>query len=194
MKKSYAVSIIGGLIVLLALIGGLYFKDVGQVLGLSSTEFINYASDVMGTKSGTSTTPVTFYGNNTVASTTYVSKIGNHISQAIYTFQAVEASSTLGANAYFSFLGSNDDYCDTASTTTSLGAVTTEEINWFDIGDHLLNKVHSTSLPTGTSTLPWLNPTVGAGKVAILDNINYECLKLSVNASSTSLWAQIKTK
>ena len=103
-------------------------------------------------------------------------------------------ASTTGNNLQFSFLGSNDDFCWTASTTSSIGRAVVSEIIWFDIGDHLTNKVHSTSLSAATSTLIWANPIAGTGREIILENLNYECLSLQISGSSTSALVQLNTK
>jgi len=118
MSKMNKYLLIGGAVILVAIAVWLVFKPQG-VLGLASTSFVNYASDVVGTKSGTSTTPVDFRVTATggqSATTTYVSKLGDQINTAVYTLKTGNASTS--ANLHFSVLFSNDDYCSTATTTT----------------------------------------------------------------------------
>ena len=114
----------------------------------------------------------------------------------IITVKAKLAStSAQGPSAFFSVLGSNDAYCDTASTTTgTLNPVLVKDINWFDVGDHLKGKVHATALPTSTTTIPWTSPSVQSGREIILTDVGYDCLALQVSASGTVLWVQAITK
>lgn len=157
---------------------------------------VYYAGDVIGSKVGTTTTGVDFgviAANGRSATSTYVNKIGNNIKQATYTFKALKASST--ADMLFAFEASNDQDCNTASSTTSISdMVLTGDVNWFSIPNNFTNKVHATSLSNASTTLPWSNPQAGQGTTAVLDNLNYECLRLSAQGSSTQMWAQIKLK
>ena len=170
-----------------------YEQEEEEDLGMS---FVYYAGDVIGTKVGTTTTGVNFritVSGGQSATSTYIKKTGGGFNQAIYTIGAINASSS--SNFQMSFLGSNDQDCDTASSTTSYAdIVLTGEVNWFDIGDHLRNKVHSTSLAAGTSTLVWDNPVAGTGRTVILTDLSYECLALQVSGSSTNIWTQLKLK
>ena len=171
-------------------------------LGLADSDFVDYASDVIGTKNGTTTTGVAFGitgGGGNTATSSYVSKIGNR-DLAIYTIKVLKASSS--ANAVFDVQGSNDDYCSDAVATSTSDVLYTEdlpllsEINWFSAGDHFKNKVHSTSFDNASSTsiLLWTDPMQYASNEIILTDLNYRCLRLNVSASSTVLWAQIRTK
>jgi len=156
--------------------------------------------DIIGTKTGTTTEPVGFGIAGTggqSATTTYVKYIGKTIDEVIYALKIDKASST--SNLHFSVLGSNDTGCSVTATSSTDAAYdadlpVTGDINWFDIGDHLLNKVHSTGFVYGTSTFVWTNPAAGSGKPFILSGLNYDCLALQVSGSSTTIWGQIKTK
>lgn len=165
-------------------------ENQNNQLGLA---FLSNASDVIGTKTGTTTAGVLFNSLDN-GTTTYVTKIGNNINQATYTFNAKNASSTPSGQVYLSFLGSNDDYCETATTTTIYDVVTKSQINWFDIGTHLRELAGSQTLGAGTSTMSWAPTGVGQNRTVSLMDLNYECLALQVNASSTELWAQVKMK
>lgn len=158
--------------------------------------------DIVGTKIGTSTVGVDFSVASSTgqsATSTYPYLIGNNEDSLIYSLYIKAASST--ANLKFSFLGSNDSYCDTTATASSsasystYGGVFIQDINWFDLGDHLKNKVHSTSLSGATSTIVWdTSSLLGSGREIILEDLNSRCAALQVSGSSTVLWAQLKTK
>lgn len=182
---------IGGIIVvlLLVVIGTIWFTQT-QPLGKASSQFASYASDLIGTKSGTTTTGVAF-----AASTTreYVIKTGGLINSASFTFKPTATPGPTGL-VNLQFYASNDDYCDTATTTSSLDSVIMSEINWFDIGTHIVNLAGSQTLNDATSTVVWAPTGTAHGKEVTLNNLNYECLKVGVTASSTTLWAQVKTK
>lgn len=149
-------------------------------------------SDVVGTRTASTTVSVGFYGANT-ASTTYSEYIGYDTDLAIYDIYFEAASSS--ANAIFSILASPDPFCATASTTGgTMNPYLVNDVQWFDAGDHLSNKVHSTSLAIGTSTISIINPVAGTGRRIILDNLASQCLALQVNASSTKIQAQLTLK
>jgi len=149
--------------------------------------------DIVGTRIGSSTTGIAWYGAPT-ASTTYPSYIGRDIDLAVYDINFMTASSS-GSNAYFSILTSQDDYCGTASTSGGdLNNYVVADVQWFDGGDYLKDKVHSTSLANTTSTMPILEISSGTHRQIILENINSQCLALEVNASATIMQIQLTTK
>lgn len=196
-KKLLFGGMVAGLVVVIAC---LYFltpvkEELPKALGLASTEFITYAGDVVGTKSGTSTTGVYFAPDSTTS--TYVSKIGGSVDIGVYTIKVLSASSTATSPLITLALeGSNDDYCDTSTSTTIFDKVTTGQINWFPASNHLLGKTQNTALTNATSTyfITWASPMTGASNEIILTDLNWECLRLNVQASSTIFWAQLKTK
>lgn len=173
--------------------GGTGGELLGGQLSDTSGTFVYYAGDLIGTKTGTSTSPVGFYGDNTVASSTYTTKIGNRYKDLTFYNQAVNASSS--AMVYFSVLGSNDMDCDTATTSTSLAnTIVTGDINWFDIGQNVKNLAGSQTL-AGTSTIAWdTSGADGTGNTFTLTDVNTECVRLEVSASSTELWTQLKLR
>ena len=189
-----------------SLAGFLGWKHYHQpVLGKASNLFINYASDVIGSKTGTTTAGVCFSctSGGLSASTSYVSKLSGPITQAEYTLMALAASTSAqgGSSAYFDVQGSNDDGCETIATSTSdtnysdnLPLVS--DINWFDAANHLNFRVHPSAFSNASSSLTssWSNPMNGTGQELLLTNLNYQCLRLTVRASSTILWAQIRSK
>ena len=155
-----------------------------------------YPVDLIGTRVGTTTTSVDFNTTRTggqSASTLYPIKVGHLVNGAIYTVEATLASTT-GNNLTMTFLASNDNDCDTASTTTTMAdTIIISDINWFDISDHLTNTVHDTAWTNASSTLVWTDPMAETGREATLENLNYECLGLRISGSSTSAWVQIIT-
>ncbi len=167
----------------------------GQVTSTSgvvtSSDFRYYASDVVGTHIGTSTTGVVF--NNDAATSSYVSKIGGNINTAVYTIKMLAAgtTSTLG----LSVQGSNDFFCDTTDVAVT-GTINKTDINWYSAGDHLINKVGTTALVSASSTNPisWTNAVAGAGQEILLTNLNYECLRLNVSGVSTTVYIGLRTK
>jgi len=148
------------------------------------------AFDVIGSRSGTTTSPASF-NNLTIASTTYPTLIGANTDSATYTFQATTASAT--PIVYLSFLGSNDISCDTATTTTIFNVVTTSQVQWFDAGRHLVNLAGSLTQTTGTTTFAWI-PIAGQGIDITLNNLNSRCLAVETHASGTAMWAQLNLK
>lgn len=160
------------------------------------SSFFYNATDLVGTKTGTSTVYVGFYGNLT-ATSSYVKRISSNYDTLSISLSGNASSTPIEAPGkfHFSIYGSNDDYCDTASSTTIYNTVTTNQINWYDIGGHVANLAGSQSL-TGTSTIIWTmaGEQSRQGKELTFENINYDCIKLDANGSSTELFAQIRLK
>lgn len=187
---------IGGAILAVIAVFAYLNTPVKDALGLASTSFRSYATDVVGTKTGTTTVGVNFAVNAKVAgqsaSTTYPIKVEG-ASQALFTFNFKEASST--ANLQVSVLTSNDDFCTTATTTSGSGydVVTTGQINWFDAAP-FFDEHAAQSFAIGTSTIALVNPVAGTGKTLLLTNLASQCLALQVSGSSTVAHIQIKTK
>ena len=186
--------IIIAIIAVIALIGGIIGLNLNQPdgLGLATTEFRNYASDVIGTKIGTTTTGVLWPTSTTTKE--YIIKTGGGIKQATFTVKPTVTPAAWSQDVFLNFYGSNDDYCDTATTTSVLDKVITSEINWFDIGTNLREFAGSQTIAGATSTITATFAKTIQGKVVNLTDLNYECLKVGVVASGTTLWAQVKTK
>ena len=194
--NKYFIGIFGGLlaVVVIAIYVG-YNLKAERSYGMVASDFAKLSSDVVGTRTVTSTVGVGFSltSGGQSATSSYISKIGGNINNAVYTIYATAASST--SNARFDIQGSNDNYCDT--TATSGGNLPlVSEISWFSAGDHLKGKVHSTGFSNASSTasFAWTNPMENSGQELILTDLNYECLKLNVSGSSTVIYAGIRTK
>ena len=190
-------NIILALALLLAVGTAIVLANNQEEKNIGSVVFIDTASNVIGTKVGTTTTGVDFSviasSAGQSATTTYITKISHNWDTAVYSFKAVKASST--ANMRFSFLGSNDTDCNTASSSTVLyDMVLTGDVNWFDIGSHIRDATYSASIAVGTSTLIWDNPAVATGRTVILTDLAYECLALQASGSSTQAFVQITSK
>lgn len=188
MKKILLAIAIVGIIV-----AGIIYFTQRQALGTdpSAGAEIDYASDVIGTRVGTTTTGVTFWENS--ATSTYRVRTSG-ASTAIFTVFATAASTTAeGPLATFNFFGSNDWDCATASTTGgSLNPILTTDINWYDIGYNVAELAGSQTL-SGTSTIAW-TPTGLQGKTITLPNLNYECIRVQTAASGTVMLMQVRLK
>lgn len=192
-------------IAVLVVIGVLWYgHDSEEIMGAiaTSTAFGKVASttgeayDVIGTRVGTTTTGVAHYLATTVGSTTYPWRIGNKVDTVTYYFRTTTASST-GAYVSFAVLASNDLNCETASTTNvnaSENVVTTDQVNWYDIGMLLKDYAGSLTIPAATTTFIW-NPTgSNQTETATFMNLNAKCIALSLNASSSIIHVQMVTK
>jgi hypothetical protein len=176
------------LVIVGVLLVGVYF---GCVLNLQRTEAgaINkVATDLVGTRIGSTTDPVSFPTKN-AASTTYPFYVGGK-KIGVISLGVVAASTS--ANVQVSILGSNDYGCNTATTSTILNVLTRGEVQWFDAASHLKNSAVTSSFANGITTLVWTNPSVNTIRELILDDLALECLALNISASSTSLWSQYR--
>lgn len=185
--------LIGGIIIVLAISVFGYFNRQ-EALGLATTAFRKYTGDVIGTKTGTSTTYVYLDDNATGRSATssYRSLIGD-ASTAIYAFKVGAASST--ADAQFSIFASNDDYCNASSTDTAMDTPLIQDINWFDAAPFLFNNNTAQAFTNGTSSLLWnTSDKPLAGRTLLLTNLAAVCLRLDVSVASTSLRTELRLK
>lgn len=193
--KKYLYMLGGAVIaVVISVVGiSLYLSQVDEAGAWTSK---TYATDVIGTKTGTSTTGVAFATNAKVAglsgTSTYPVRVGNS-NLAYFTFDVTEASST--ATMQLEVLASNDDQCWTATTTTVYDVPTKNQINWFDASPFFDGHA-AQSLGTGTSSVVVWNTSnaKGTGRSLLLTNLTAECLSLNANGSSTVFAAQIRTK
>lgn len=199
MKKGLMVGVFAGLILVVGSVFFLLKQGVTPSFGLESYEVIKHASDVIGSRTVTTTVGVNFAPSGATvgglipsATSTYVDKIGQ-ASIAVYTVQAKEASST--SRIDLEIQGSYDDECDTTATSDG-NLPLTSEINWFAAGDHMRGKAQSTAWINSSSTnyITWSNPMSGSGKQIILENLDYECLRLLVSGVSTTIWTQLGTR
>ena len=202
MKKYLGYAGFAVLIAFLAGAVGFRFLTGEAVFGKATTDFRSFATDIIGTKTGTTTVGVAFRTTSTggqSATTSYVNRIAGVKTNAVYTLKVLAASST--SNLLVDVQGSQDDGCWTIATSTTDAAYSdnlplTTDINWFSAGDHLKGKVHSTSFNNASSTASflWSNPAVGGGNEMIFTDLDYECLKLNVSGSSTVAWVQLRSK
>lgn len=188
----YIIGVLSVVIVGVAGFFGLKLKNADANFGLvANYEIHNQASDVVGTHSGTSTVGSAF-GGDTAATSSYISRIGKNKEFANY--QVILTAVTSSADAWLTFYieGSTDDYCWVTSSTAP--DVSTGDINWFPVMDNLKDKVHSTSLTSASSSLVWATPTVNTSANIVLENLNYECLKLWVGGQSSTPYIGLATK
>lgn len=182
--------------ILFILIGVLYLGSAiitQNAYGLSANTS-GEPIDVIGSKSGTTTTGVVFPGKFT-ATTTAVVGIGQNTDTATFTFKTVNASSTPSGEVSFTILASNDYYCDTATTTTIYSYIPEDNmINWYDVGTYAINGSQTVAIPVATTTFSWFPTGAWQNKSITLTNLNSKCLALQVNASSTELFVQLVTK
>jgi len=184
--------ILASLVLVGIIIFGYLVIDSSEPAELSVGTAINkVATELIGTRTASSTSPVGFYAAN-AASTTYPFFVGDSSTVSV-ALNAINASSS-AANVQLSIFGSNDYGCNTATTSTIYNLLTKGEVKWFDAGQYLAGASAPTSLSAATTTLIWTNPVAGTGKVLNFDNLNVECLAIQVCASSTELFAEFRTK
>lgn len=187
MEKLQRTLTVGGMIIII-LLGVLVFMSFSKVDPSVGTAIISAPSDLVGTKTGTSTVGIGFYASTTRS---YVKRIGANTDNLALTLMAIKASST---SVNLNILASNDKDCDTATTSADVGnPVLMRDVNWFDAGSHILNLAGASAITTATSTIGWY-PSAGQAKEVILTNLNAECLKFNFTASGIELWSQIKKK
>ena len=202
MSKKFIIGI--GLISLaVVLVGNSVFGGIGLTSDKKAT---GESFDLVGSRSGTTTTPVAFDGNNTTtglsSTSTYPFVLGSITDTATFNFQVSSSTSAGGfaPSVSFNVLASNDWNCGTASTTNYLNMPTEDQINWYDVGNHYLGtsvtKAESIALNSGTTTFVWW-PTevVGTtGKSVTFTNLNTKCLAVELYASSTAVYVNVMTK
>lgn len=172
------------LVIALLLVVGAVIVIANNTKEEFSLGVVDTGNDVIGTKSGTTITGVDFRvtgAGGQSATTSYITKISHNWDTAIYTFKVTEASTT--ANMQFEFLGSNDVNCDSEAV-----------VNWTDASKHIRDIAYASSLAVGTTTVSWINPTVGTVRSVILTDLAYKCLAVEASGSSTQAWAQITGK
>jgi len=187
--------------IVIAIIGGVLWythepaQEPTEVLG-GTAATMGEPIDIIGTSIATTTT-YEYFNAYTEATTTAVKRIGAHIDTLTFFLDAMASTTVHGAvgPVYVSILGSNDQQCDTASTTTSMpNQSILSEIRWFDIGTNLLNLAGSATLPAGTSTMAWSGYGTDGRTQIVLTNVNTKCIAFQANASTTDLNVQMMTK
>ena len=167
---------------------------LNSAINTSTDSYLNYGTqDVVGTHIGTSTVGGVFPNPN--VTTSFISVIGNSIRQATYQIKIVATTGT-DNNMSFTVQGSNDYLCGTqAGNASSTTDVTMKDINWYDAMNHLTGRVQPVTMGNGSSTVifDWEDTTAGSAKEVTLTNLNYQCLRLLVSASSTLIYAGLNT-
>jgi len=145
----------------------------------------NGAYDIIGTKSGTTTTGLGFYELPATNGTTSIPLVVRPETDLVsFTIQVDNASTS----AAFSWriLASNDTGCETSTTTTVFAdTITMDQINWFDVNESAQSLYPSEGMLTATNA---------TGTTVMLDDLNYACLLFEANGSSTSAWVQSRFK
>ena len=201
MKKTILASIgaLGSLGIIALVVLGLLSLRGGKLGGTAypavvSGEVLNYASNIVGTHVGTSTVGV---WTKALATTTYVTKIGGRDTATYQAIVTLPVTST-GATVNFLVQGSNDFQCDTTNTSTASfpNSVIESDINWFSVGDNLRGKTQTTAFNNASSTnlISWSSPDAEVGQTIQLEDLNYQCLKLSVGTASTTLFVGLTTR
>lgn len=155
--------------------------------------------DIIGTRSGTSTTPV-YFGDNPktvitlAASTTVAKRIESHANTMTFKIDAILASTTPDGEASFQVHLSDDTQCDTASTTTTISGVVMDEISWYDAAPFQLNVDGSTTIASASTTWLWEGIKTGEGRILAFENVNAKCVRFIANASSTNLYVGMLTR
>ncbi len=185
MKNKKILLVILGLVIL-GTIGFLYREKSA----LSAIILPKPFTDLVGTRTASTTVPVGWYGNF-VASTTYPFPLFG-ASDAIVVFDIGNASTSASAVS-ISVLGSNDPNCSTATTSTIYNLMTKAQIRWFDAGSYLDGATVVSSFSNGTTTVFWNNPS-GNQRALKFTDLSMECLAMEVNASSTQVYAHYKLK
>lgn len=197
-----------GVVVLAALVGGFYgftkLKGekafgasnvaVNSTFSTTTDSLLNRDSDVVGTHSGTSTVPATYYTIN--ATNTYVSVVGRNVKQANYHIKIVAVTTTIN-NLNVTVQGSNDWLCETqAGNASSTTDVVQKNINWTDAMVYMANRVHPTSFVNASTSLVmnWVNATADSSQTLVLTNLDFHCLRLLVSASGTQPYIGLSTK
>ena len=151
--------------------------------------------DIVGTRTGTTTVPAVFYavGETTEATTTARLELMQNTDSVLFNIQVVSASTTAQGGSYFGWriLGSNDDGCDTASTSTIFDVTTVDQIDWFDIG-HAFD-------PVTYDNHQLIDPEFGTDQYAtgtsfILTNNIWKCIRVDACGSSTEIWMGMREK
>jgi len=177
-----------------------FVEDGEMIFGGQASE----AVDLFGTQTGTTTAATSgsydptmnsdfsdMASNNAgYNSTTKAIMLDGRTDTALITIKPLTASTT----NFFAWTidGSNDRGCDTAATSTSDARYVPtlpikNEVNWFSVDP-------TNSRATGGKGNVKVGTSATSTETILLTNLNWRCLRLSLDSSSTTLWAQIKQK
>lgn len=149
--------------------------------------------DLIGSRTGTSTTPYTFVAIG--SSTDAYWSIGNATDQADFTVK-MTAASTTASQVNFLFLGSNDTGCMTVNTSSTNGQIQTSDIRWFNLDpDNQLATSTTQSVENATTTYTWL-PTSAKAAHFRFTNVDFECVRVNATSvgATSSIIVQLKAK
>ena len=148
------------------------------------------ANNLIGTRVSTTTTGVAWGAATTT--NRYTHYIGADVDEVTFFLQttAAVASSSVLMNIF----ASNDQYCNTATTSTTMNVPTVSEINWYDASYLIKDLAGSATIAVATGTVTWYPKTAQLKKIINLENVNARCLALEVASADTSLYAAITKK
>lgn len=149
---------------------------------------------LIGSRTGTTTTGVNFYVR--AASTTYPFRLGPDKTNVTFFISALATTTDLqGGQASISVLASNDDQCDTASTSAGILLTTvTGDITWFDASSNVKDSVGQTSLASSTVVFNFPGLNMAKRRELVLKDLNAKCMALEVSASSSVLYTEFMAK
>ncbi len=186
--------IIIALIAIGLLASAYFYYTIRSEQTLAGGTYKSIAVDLIGTRTGSSTSAVGFY-LPTAASSTYPFYVGGKDS-GILTFR-IEGAST-SANVAISVWGSNDFGCALATSTTIYDFLTTTQVQWFDAIQHFATSTPLSNIGFGsnvaTTTFFWTDPAVGQYREILLDDLSMECLAVQIHGSSTEVFSQYRLK
>lgn len=161
--------------------------------GSGAVGYVGY--DLVGSRTGTSTTYTSFANNS--ATTTARQVIGDDVDTLQLNVYANTLDAGGGQNVQLELRGSNDDDCGTTATSTTdsnydYTRPLTGDIHWYDLGDHLKG-LASDAAGVATTSLTW-TPISGNGVSFVYEDLLSQCIKLDVSASGTDLWIEAVAK
>jgi hypothetical protein len=196
--KTLLISISVVMLIMAGAIGYFMYPNIADgVLGdVFPRPVIEMSGDIIGSKIATTTTWVKWASPlqqaTKIATTTYIKELGANYDSAIITMFA-QASST-ESKVSFNILGSNDDGCATTTGVSKTNELGANEVDWTDITKHILGVAQTNTTNSATTTIEWSPSGEVVGQPIILNNLNYECLRMDTAASGTFLRAELKLK
>ncbi len=148
------------------------------------------AVDLIGTTSGTSTTPVSLglglSGSGTVSSTAVVGEETNLLSLNLkFTTASTTAASSWRVQK------SNDDQCNTTNDLNAATNTIRSDIRWYDVPNSSASGA-VTTYGAGATTYTYI-PGGNQGITQQFSNWNARCIKVIMTSVSSSVYVQLKT-
>ncbi len=191
MNKNLKVTFVVCIIAIIAIV--IYFvtlpkQEQQQFAGLSENVI-----DLVGSRSGTTTTPVNWTILSAYATQTATVLLGANIDTVTLNTQVINASTTNRATWYIE--QSNDLGCNTATTSTSgADTIVTGDINWYDAQPYSADAAVE-SYNNGTTTFTWIAPAGGRyGISQTITDWNSNCLRFTIGGASTTIYVNLKAK